>query len=523
MKSVFKKIILASLVAAFVAAPFQANALVGVGSVPVQLNGENITSGFTGLGAGGASSSLNTASSTCLTSESIASSVASTLTQGLSLLGDNPLQATGLQSQIKIIDGAITCWTGVITTASALDSTVGGSLFGFTKINANRDQAVTQIAALKNMRKQLEARLEVSSQSFWKAVLVGLLLKQTDHLAEKLVTEMTEKFKINDYSRYVGAVSDTVYTNSMILRYVDNDKDRAIVRSMIQNPFLRDNTHPAIKAAADAYVGFDPSNLSFADPKFTQGLGKIANGEEYMAKYQSAMIAKTDEVIAKAREAALSEVSQSGGYKSTLNNCGPSISAQKQKDLQYKAILDEIRDREALNKTIKASATASAAEKAQILKDVKDARSKLEKFTDTFGAAALQICEGTNTPAVKFKDTIHDLIGSQIDKFSDYNNNNLPLMQKLVVSIADNLINKFVFGENNVSTGQLIKESATQVVGGIAASIPKPSTGLNTTIPTFNGTTLTTLPPTPSGTVNGVETNIPFEQIMPRGPNITLR
>ncbi len=513
MKKFLTKFILVSLVVSFAATPFYAMAQLSLGSVPVLLNGESPLGTFTGTAAGVAVDVIAKSASTCVTSDTITSQVASTLTQGLSLLGDSPAQAAGIQAQITIVDGALVCWTGVLTSVTALGSGAGGGLFIFTKMNAIKDQSISQIASLKAIRKQLEARLQVASQSFWKAVLIGLFLKQTDQLTEKLVTDMTEKFKINDYSQYVGAVADTVYTNSMILRYVDNDKDRAIVRSMIMNPTLRNKIHPAVQSAADAYVGFDVDNLSFSDPQYYTAINKIANGEVYKQQYQSAMLSKTDEVIAKAREAAVAEVGQSGGYKSTLNNCGPSISEQKRKDAEYKAILDEIKDRETLHESIHAAAGATNEEKTQIKADVKTARTKLEKFTDSFGKAVVHICEGTNTPAVKFKDTIHDLIGSQIKNFTDYNDNNLPLFQRLIVDLADNLVNKFVFGKNSASTGDLVKESTNSILAGVAGSISKPSSTLPGATPPF----------VPTGLVKGQVTNTSSVEIMPRGPNISFR
>lgn len=519
MQKLFSKILLASFLVATVVAPFKVSAQSFLGSVPVQLQGESVISGFTGIGVGGAASGLNAASSTCGTSEGIASQVSSVLAQGLSLLGDNPAQATALQTQIGVVDAAITCWTGIVTSANSLESTIGGTLFGSQKISTTKEQAVVQIANLKNIRKQLEARLQVSTQGFWKAVLVGLLLKQTDHLSEKLVTELTEKFKINDYSKYVGAVTDTVYINSMILKYVDNDKDRAIVRSMITNPLLRNRIHPSIAAAADSYVGLDIDAVRFDDPEFLNQVNRLGKGEAFKQRYQSSMIAKTDEVISKAREAALSEISQSGGYKTTLNNCGPSVNEQKQKDLQYKQILDEISDREELQRKINNTVTSTAGEKKQIESDVKKARAKLDSFTTNLGKAVVQICEGVNTPSQKFKDTIHDLIGSQIKNFSDYNDNNLPLLQRLVVDIADNLVNKYVFGTKSASTSDLINESVTTLTNGIAATMTRPSTGLNTTIPTFGQDAPSSAP----GNVAGVETNTPSVSILPRGPAQTFR
>ena len=529
MKKIIAKFVLLTLVAAFIAAPFQLNAQVGGTSVPIVQQGETDLGPIGGAIVGEAAGALNAAVNSCATADTIASQSASFLSQGLSLLGESPAQAAGIQSQITVVDSAIACWTGVITAAGTLSKAAGSAAFTYTKVNSSKEQALAQIVSLKSTRKQLEARLQVASQSFWKAVLVGLFLKQTDQLTEKLVTDMTEKFKINDYSQYISAVSDTVYTNSMILRYVDNDKDRAIVRSMITNPLLRNGIHPAIQASADAYVGYSPSNISFSDPQFLNAVNKVANGEVYKQQYQSSMISKTDEIIAKARQAAVAEVNQSGGYKSTLNNCGPTLSAQQQKDAQYKAILDEIADRENLHESIHALPNSSDSEKNTIDTDVKNAKTKLAKVTDSFGQAVVHICEGTNTPALKFKDTIHDLIGSQIKNFTDYNDNNLPIFQKLIIDLADNLVNKFVFGKNSASTGEMINESVASVATGVAASLSKPSSTIGTPPYAPPGTTTpstTTTSGQGSGTpgnVAGVETRAPSMVVMPRGPTPGFR
>lgn len=483
MKSAFTKIITISLVAAFIAAPFavpffaQAQ-LVPDNHVPVRLNGEPASS----LGAGDIPDI-----SSCDTSESINAAVSAALPIGSKLLGENETQILYLQSQIDVVKKAIACWEDALREANGATKFAASSLFNFSQINAVKDQGLSQIVNLKNIQKQLEGRLQVASQGFWKAVLVGLLLKQTDQLAEKLVNDLTEKFKINNYAQYVGAVADTVYVNSMILRHVDNDKDRAIVRSMITNPLLKKGIHPAIQAAGDAYVGGSITQGRFDDPQWASKIGRDAQGEEYKTQYQSAMISKTDEVIAKAREAAALEVQQSGGYKSTLNNCGPTMSEQKQKDAQYAAILAEINDRQSLSQTISSANNSTAVEKAQVGADIKNANSKLASFTDSFGAAVVHICEGVNTPALKFKDTIHDLIGSQIEKFTSYNEHALTGLQSLVVNIADSLVNKLVFGKD-YSKGDLINDATGSLTAGIAGTLSKPSASTSTG-GTLGGTT----------------------------------
>jgi hypothetical protein len=464
MKKVLRKIIITLLVA-FLVTPLSAFAQAGPASrVPIQLDGE----GAFGL----IDVAREFGSNACDTAESISGQVAGVLSKGLSFLGDSTALVNQLQAQQKVVDTALECWKKVATSAS-LPSTET-TLFRFEKNNAARDksqrQAVEQIAALKIIKKQFDARIQVASQDFWKAVLVGLLLKQTDRITERLVNQMTEKFKINNYANYISAVADTVYLNDAIIRNVDNDKDRAIVRSIITNPIFKTKVHPVIQTSALEYVGFDGNAILYNDPNLPNKMVRLANKEAYISDYQSRMLSKVDEVILKARDAAAAEVAQGQGYKSTMNNCGPSLTAQKQKDLEYQAILKEIEDRNNLHEQIHASATSTEEEKKKIGEDVTKVTSKLSSL----GSIALQICEGVNTPAQKFKDSIHDLIGTRIKNFSDYNENNLPFFQKLVVSIGDSLINKYIFGQN-VSTGDLLSEALGSATTGIAGSIPPPS------------------------------------------------
>ncbi len=548
--------------------------------VPIQLDGEGLLGGLT-------SGTTNAASSSCQAADTITEQVQSVLSQGLNFLGESPLLVTNLQAELTRVSGAITCWVGVANGGSFSNSLTGNTLFGFTKSNATKEQALVQIASLKQTRKQIEARIQVASQGFWKAVLVGILLKQTDQITERLTNQLTEKFKIRDYAKYITALSDTVYTNQAILSTVTDKRDQAIVRSMITNPILRSKIHPAIEAAANAYVGFDSKSLNFEDPQFINKIAKLNEGISYKTLYQERMITKVDEVITKARAAAAAEVQQGGGYKSALNNCGPSISQQKQKDKEYQAILDEIQNRVELRDQIiqapgaanagsspigttstmpdyiqsgpadagsgtivptptstaptiqpgitpnaggslsptsflkkifgksahaaglptttsttpapTGSASSAPTDLLKVTSDINTATSKLSKFTESFGSAVFQICDGINTPALKFKDTIHDLIGSQIKNFSDYNDNNLPFFQKLVVNIGNTLINKFVFGQN-VSTSEIINEATRTVSGSIAGSLPSPS-------PAPVPPTIPTSPPNPAPTQSGKAIN----------------
>ncbi len=476
MRSHLQKFILIVLVAAFIATPLGAQAQLGsLSRVPTQtlLLGECDAAGIIGgaacATAGTIVSNNLIASQACLTSETVTAQVSSLLSKGLTLLGDSPAVVTDLQSQLTIVEGAIRCWSSVVS-GSGLRGATANSLVGFTKENAVRDQALVQIASLKQIKKQLDARIQVASQDFWKAILVGLLLKQTDRITERLVNQLTEKFKINNYANYISAVADTVYLNDAIARNVDNDKDRAIVRSIINNPIFKTKVHPVIQASATEYVGFDSGAVLYNDPNLANKMVRMANKEAYTSDYQSRMLAKVDEVVLKARDAASAEVAQGQGYKSTMNNCGPSISAQKQKDLELQAILKEIEDRNNLHEQIHSTPGATQTDKEKINTDVKTATGKLSAL----GNVALQICEGVNTPAQKFKDSIHDLIGSRIKGFSDYNDNNLPFFQKLVVSIGDSLVNKFIFGQN-VGVGDLLSEAVGSATSGVAGSIPPPS------------------------------------------------
>lgn len=434
-------------------------------AVPIELDGE----GLSGI-IGGVNDAV--IGSACQTADAF--QVAdSSLGQGLNFLGENSSLVTKLQSQLTAVNGAITCWNGVVQAADASAGITGGAFFPNQKANNKRQYASDQLVPLKQIQKQLEAQLRVASQSFWKAILIGLMVKQADRFSEKLVQQLNQKFKINNYLGYIDALTNTVYANRMIAASGESNQTQIAIRSILNNPIFIQKLHPAAQRAADAYLGSKPGDIRFDDPQFWGKLALAGSAQANPGFQQLLLEDKALQVKMQAQQAAVAEVSQSAGFKAPQNNCAANAADQRSIDQEYQLRLDEFEDRQKLFTGIQSSSNPNPNDLDRARTDFESAQQKLDDFPFKFNRVVKEICEGIASPATTINNTIKDLIGTQIKHFGDYNDNNLPLFQKVIVSVADNLIRKNILGEN-LSKADILNETRT-ITQQVGNTIPRPS------------------------------------------------
>jgi hypothetical protein len=102
--------------------------------------------------------------------------------------------------------------------------------------------------------------------------------------------------------------------------------------------------------------------------------------------------------------------------------------------------------------------------------DLAAAQAKLADFPQNSNQLLFNICDGINAPAKKLSQGIQAIIGQYVDHLGDYQEANLPFFQGFVVQLADNLLGKFLFGEN-VTTGELLTDAVGAGLGILGGSV----------------------------------------------------
>jgi hypothetical protein len=378
-------------------------------------------------------------------------------------------EASSIKAKIIVLEGTKGCLDGQVKKVKDSMKT-NKVVIQQQRLQALLDDYTKQKSTVELRLDELNAQFRIAERGFWKAVLIKLLLTNTQRISQNLVQDLTEKFKINDYLGYANALAGTVYTNRLIATTVGGNANQMVIRSLITNPLVTGQLHPQAQAAAAGYVAANSQNLAFTDANYYESLAKLGDCQAFSWCMTDQWNQQAAQIRSQAQNMSLQEIAQGQGYKSPLTNCSTNLAQQQAIDKQYQALLAEYKDRRKLvdyyddPNISEVDREVSAVDDARSRADLAAAQAKLEAFPYQFNQVALNICEGITSPASKFNFAINDLIGTQISHLKDYNDNNLPEVVKLVSGISDTLIQKYLFGKN-ISTSHLLQEGAGLAAG----------------------------------------------------------
>jgi hypothetical protein len=482
-------IIIAGQLAAF---PFLAAAqLVSVPTADV--NNGNLTGQAAGIAANGvATAALITAANlnqSCAAVEQafFATQATTQVTGlgGLSLISGGAAMDKQLQVQIAEIDG--TPLPILAPTPSVIQGLIPcrqqalGLVNALTPANvyiANQKQTLyntitASIANLKAREQSLKNQDILAQQGFWKTLVYNILIKTTQSVATRLVTQLVSNYKIQDFDKYAGALATQVYDNEYIADNTSGSAtDQLILRSMLTNPLAQSTIQSAIYQRSSTNLGFTPStvNISASNPNFYTQMATIAAPPNDPFVTQAIMADQAQQAHAQALNTANQQIAQSNGLKTPMN-CAGTLQQQQQIDSSFKAANDQVQNRQALYNSLASNPNSKPADIAQAQSDLNAAIKNLQNVPnnsmDAAGNAAIDICQGIVSPPSLINKGINDALGAFDQSLATYNNNNLPSFITGITTVATQLANNLIFGGNQ-SNANILSETAGVVGSGAA-------------------------------------------------------
>ncbi len=378
---------------------------------------------------------------------------------GLSLIGGSQVEVADLQVYKQALDRFIECREAVRTSLKA--SVVTNLYDGQTKQRI-ADEVNLVIQNLKKRRDDVETQSKIAKRGLWKGILAVMLIKTTKTVSQRLVNNLTSKYKINDVLKYADAISSQVYTAQLIQDRAVDKQEQLILRSIISNPLVRSKVDSAIyQRAAEALElngqTFTASSISADDPDFYLKLAKFGSPEASPAFLKTVYKDRASEINSVSLTSAQNEILLGSGLKAP-RNCSGNVNEQKSIDQRWDQANDQSRDRLELYNQLRDAYNTQGQklnekERKALQNDLKKAEAdyvkssqQLKSLPTSFKSPVLKICETIASPAETVNKGIDKAFTSFSKGLSDYNDNNLPFFMSWVGEIGSNIANNLIFG-----------------------------------------------------------------------------
>lgn len=376
---------------------------------------------------------------------------------GLKLLSGDSGEALMIKGKITALDAAKACVEGKLKDVK--DTPIATLIQGQLRQSLIQ-QYTTELATIQKRLDELNAQYRNATRNFWKSVLVKVLLTTTKAVAQKLVNNLTNTYKIKDFQGYADAVASQVYTTNLIRKNVPDGADQLILRSMLNNPLAVQSVMPAVRQRTDAALGFSPDEVNFDDPDFYMKMSRVGAGDTNPFAVHVAMVDEAYQLQSKGSEAAKSEIIQSNGFK-TPKDCPGNIAEQQMIDQRYQAASRELQDRNKLYSELISAKNlglpVSDQDIAQAKQDMEQANKQLEALPKVYKSPVLEICRSITSPASLVDKGIDKAFNQFAKNLGDYNDNNLPFFINFISDIASGIASDLIFGGNGGSV--LLSES----------------------------------------------------------------
>jgi hypothetical protein len=291
------------------------------------------------------------------------------------------------------------------------------------------------------------------------------------------VENFTDRFGVKDFNRYTDAVANQVYLNQQIRASGVAKSDQLILRSMLTNGAGSGLVDPAIEAGALAATDFKTMNdEDISDKQFYTNALKYAPCETSAFCKSMTLSDVGSGVTQRAHQNAVMEVDSGLGFKAS-RNCSGNLSEQENLERRHAAALEKFRDRSFLFDQLNASKKSGLAVPPQDLerakKDRDDAAKELADIPESVDSVAKDVCEFVVLPGKKAEGIVNNLIGTRIENFDKYNDNNLPFlltyMSKVVLDLTDTLLfGKYKSNNHVIDEKQIIGTAIGLGVGALA-------------------------------------------------------
>lgn len=336
----------------------------------------------------------------------------------------------------------------------------------------------------------MQARLNTAQQSFWKTLLISMLLQTSKAVADTLVTKLVNNYKISNFKQYADSAATLMYDNQFIRQNFPDNQDQLMARAILNNPLLRTQIQPGIFVAADAALGFNPSAINPASANFYGQMAALGSPSANPYYLQTAYVGNLDQSRAASMATAQQQISQGSGYKAPVN-CAGSLNQQKLIDAQSLALQNQLQNRTALllnlTDAVKAGQNVPAADLTKAQSDYESARTAWlnapQAVTSSSGSTstnvAIVMCEAISSPAVLVNQGIDSLFNSLSNgALAQYNSNNLPAYINMISGVASQIGTSMVLGGAKAgATSALINEN--QVVTGTVGLVNQMNAAAN--------------------------------------------
>ncbi len=429
---------------------------------------------------------------------------------GLSLIGGSGVQLAQYTADLIAIDGPpgdstvpplgfIPCRKFVL---GLLDKVIAPNVYISNQKQTIYNAANTALANLKAREESIKAKQSNASQGFWKTLVFNILIKTAKSVSTSLLTKLVSNYKITNAKKYADSVATLMYDNQFLRDNFPGAQGQLMARAIMENPLFRYQIQPGIFVAADAALGFDPSNLNTNDPNYYAKMSTVgmANANPYFQHTQ--YVGGVDQARAASQSFSQAHIAQGNGYKAPVN-CAGSLAQQKSIDGQAKAASDRMGDRKALldnlqqAKALGQSVSDADLKKAQADYDAAFSAWNNLPFTvaganstgqsganggnNVEGQAAITICEAIVSPATlinKGVDQAFEAIGVNMKQ---YDNNNLPGYISMIGDVASQIGSSLIFGGTSAAKNALMMNESKLVNStvGVAAEAAAAKTAEN--------------------------------------------
>lgn len=442
-----------------------------------------VVSGIPGIGATTVNLARAGIGAPCLalltsleTADSLDSYLDATSSATLNVIGGSPFEFTTVNAKLAKATAAKSC---VDTYVEAL-SAIPGTTFEISNEVSREQDKYTKISnSLREQIQSLSEQQNASAKDIMKAFMVKLVLNLNKNLTTKVVNELMNEYKIQDYLAYGDALATQVYAMKYINQNFEGDaRTQMMMRSLIQSEKTPQKARVAAAFAnqqAREYVAAQCGTVGQLDATDASSLNCLASyGNEQaspMFKYLNALDTSS-KIKAEAQKTAQAEISQSEGY-APPRNCGGSLSQQAQIDSQVDSAVSErdaalavlVRMTDAL-----AAGQTNEAEFAKAQAAYEAAEQKLANLPSEVDSPVIDICEAIDSPAKFVSGSIQDYLKQHFDQGSSLQTDNLPFYANFLADLTGNFLTNLLTGGKSGS--KVLKEGGVQALGLGIASVP---------------------------------------------------
>lgn len=395
-------------------------------------------------------------------------------TQTLDVLSGGITEAAKLSAQLVGATAAKECIDAYLLVLGNYPIT---NLLIGQAIQTEQNKFSTISGSLRDKIEQLKARQSASFKDVLKAFMVKLVLNLNQSLTTKVVNDLVQKHKIDDYLAYGDAVATQVYSMKYINENFEGDaRKQAMLRSILQSEKVPEQASLAYNYAtskAEEYLSDQCNNVQINGTTGPTGIdfynclaayGNYNASDEY--HFQTAQEEATV-VKASAQASAQQEINASDGF-APPRDCSGSVELQQRADAAYKQADAEYTAAKKVTTAMKKALKAGQTTQEEVQKAIDAEAAAQNKLNNDvpkeYNSPVVDICKALDSPGSFVANQLTEYVGQYLEQSANLKSDNLPFYAQFASSVASNFLTNLITGGS--SNGKLLKEA------GLAALAP---------------------------------------------------